>query len=211
MTQIAFLLYDEMTALDFVGPHEVLARLPGAEVLLVSPLGGTVRTDLGMLVAGTIPVADAPVPDVVIIPGGPNTMNTSWGPHAFDWLRAVAAAGGWTCSVCTGALALGAAGLLKGRRATTHWALTGVLPSMGAVTVDDRVCFDGRVVTAAGVSAGIDMALALAAVLADDATAEALQLCLEYDPQPPFDAGSLRKASASTVDTALRLLTGTMS
>ncbi|HVM08463.1 MAG TPA: DJ-1/PfpI family protein [Acidimicrobiales bacterium] len=211
MTTIAFLLYDGMTALDFVGPHEVLARLPGATAVLASPRGGTIRTDLGLLVGPTMAVSEVGVPDVVIVPGGPETLSIEWDRATLDWLRRTASGGGRTCSVCTGAFVLGAAGLLRGRRATTHWALTGALPSFGATVAPDRVCIDGNVITAAGVSAGIDMALVLAAHLTDEATAEALQLCVEYDPQPPFASGGLDTASDATVRTALEILTGTTS
>lgn len=208
---ITFLLHDRVTALDVVGPHEVLGRLPGVRTHLVSPHGGTVTTDLGMQLAETTAVGEAPIPAVVVVPGGPTTMTTDWGDRSFPWLREVAAAGAWVSSVCTGSLALGAAGLLSGRRATTHWAAMGVLPSMGAVPSDERVCIDGRLVTAAGVSAGIDMALRLAALLVDEDAARMVQLCLEYDPQPPFDGGALHKASPRTVDAALHALAATMS
>lgn len=208
---VTFLLYDGVTALDVVGPHEVLGRVPGVRTHLVSPRGGLVTTDLGMQLGETTSIDDAPIPAAVVVPGGPTTMTTDWGDRTFSWLLEAAAAGSWLCSVCTGSLALGAAGLLTGRRATTHWAAMGVLPSMGAAPSDDRVCVDGRLVTAAGVSAGIDMALALAALLTDDDTARMVQLCLEYDPQPPFDSGALHKATPATVDAALHALAATMS
>jgi len=198
---IAILLYDKFTALDAIGPYEVLSRLPGANVAFVAAEPGAVRTDNGML---TLLVAhsleEVAQPDVVLVPGGPGEVAARAGGAALDWLRDADRTSTWTTSVCTGSLILAAAGLLDGRRATTHWLAFDELRRLGAEPVDERVVFDGKLVTAAGVSAGIDMALALAARIAGDAVAQAIQLGIEYDPQPPFDAGSPHKAPAEIVE-----------
>jgi transcriptional regulator GlxA family with amidase domain len=198
---IAILLYDKFTALDAIGPYEVLSRLPGASVTFVAVERGPVRTDNGML---TLLVEhsldDVREPDIVLVPGGPGEVAARAGGPALEWLRAVDRTSTWTTSVCTGSLVLAAAGLLDGRRATTHWLAFDELRRLGVEPVDERVVFDGKLVTAAGVSAGIDMALALAARIAGDEVAQAIQLGIEYDPQPPFHAGSPHKAPAAIVE-----------
>ncbi|MBB4661275.1 DJ-1/PfpI family protein [Conexibacter arvalis] len=189
--RVAVVLYDQFTALDAVGPYEVLSRVPGAEVTFVAAQAGPVRTDTDRLAL----VADAaldelPDPDVILIPGGPGQLALMEDEPLLSWLRRADASSTWTTSVCTGSLLLAAAGLLDGRRATTHWLLLDDLERHGATAVRERVVVDGKVVTAAGVSAGIDMALTLAAELAGADVAQTAQLLLEYDPKPPFDAGS---------------------
>jgi transcriptional regulator GlxA family with amidase domain len=198
---IAILLYDKFTALDAIGPYEVLSRLPGASVTFVAAEPGPVSTDNGMLalLVGHS-LEDVSQPEIVLVPGGPGEVAARAGGAALDWLRAVDRTSTWTTSVCTGSLVLAAAGLLDGRRATTHWLAFDELRRLGAEPVDERVVFDGKLVTAAGVSAGIDMALALAARIAGDQVAQAIQLGIEYDPQPPFDAGSPHKAPAAVVE-----------
>jgi len=198
---IAILLYDRVTALDAIGPYEVLSRLPGGELQFVAAKPGPVRTDNGMLaLVAERSIEDVTSPDVVLVPGGPGEVAARAGDAVLGWLRAVHERTTWTTSVCTGSLILAAAGVLAGKRATSHWLALEELGRLGAVPVSERVVFDGKVVTAAGVSAGIDMALALAAKLAGDATAQAIQLGLEYDPQPPFDAGSPGKAPIAIVE-----------
>lgn len=198
---IAILLYEKFTALDAIGPYEVLSRLPGASVAFVGAEPGPVRTDNGMLtLLAEHSLDDVPQPDVVLVPGGPGEVAARAGGAALDWLRHADRTSTWTTSVCTGSLILAAAGLLDGRRATTHWLAFDELRRLGAEPVDERVVFDGKLVTAAGVSAGIDMALALAARIAGDAVAQAIQLGIEYDPQPPFDAGSPHRAPAEIVE-----------
>jgi transcriptional regulator GlxA family with amidase domain len=187
----AILLYDGFTALDAIGPYEVLSRLPGSRVTFVAAETGPVRTDNRMLaIDADAELADLPAPDVVLVPGGPGEVAARAGGPALDWLRAAHKTSTWTTSVCTGSLILAAAGLLDGRRATGHWLATDKLRELGADAVAERFVFDGKIVTAAGVSAGIDMALALAARIAGDDVAQAIQLGIEYDPHPPFDAGS---------------------
>jgi transcriptional regulator GlxA family with amidase domain len=198
LTEIAFLLYPDMTALDAVGPYEVLARLPGAEVKFVASAPGPVTTDVGMVLTAGSSLDDVPSPDIVVVPGGPGTLPALDDTAAVDWLRQAHETSTWTTSVCTGSLLLGAAGVLSGKRATTHWILRDMLPQFGAQPVAERVVVDGRVITAAGVSAGIDMALRLAAIEAGEDEARALQLVIEYDPDPPFDSGSLEKADDET-------------
>jgi len=200
--QVAILVYDYMTALDAVGPYEILSRLPGAETIVVGEQRGPVRCDTRSL---TI-VADAAIdeittPDVLVVPGwsGFRQDNLLQPGPVQDWLRAVDEHTTWTTSACTGAIVLAAAGLLTGRRATTHWLAIEWLAEFGAVPADERVVRDGKYVSAAGVSAGIDMALTLAATIAGDQTAKAIQLLMEYDPQPPFDCGSVDKAPADIV------------
>jgi transcriptional regulator GlxA family with amidase domain len=198
---IAILLYEKFTALDAIGPYEVLSRLPGASIQFVAAEPGTVRTDNGMLaLLAERSLDDVPRPDVVLVPGGPGEVAARAGGAALDWLRDADRTSTWTTSVCTGSLILAAAGLLDGRRATTHWLAFDELRRLGAEPVDERVVFDGKLVTAAGVSAGIDMALSLAARIAGDAVGQAIQLSIEYDPQPPFDAGSPHKAPAEIVE-----------
>ena len=192
-------LFDRFTALDAVGPYEVLSRLPGAEVVFVAEQAGPVRADTHALaLVADRALADVDACDVVVVPGGPGTR-AMLEPHPLhDWLRAIDATTQWTTSVCTGALLLGAAGLLDDLEATTHWSALDTLAKLGARPVERRVVPQGKVVTAAGVSAGIDMALWLAAQIAGDEVAKAIQLGIEYDPQPPFDSGSTAKASPET-------------
>jgi transcriptional regulator GlxA family with amidase domain len=179
----------------------VLSRLPGASTKFVAVEPGPVRTDSGaltLLAEGSL--EEASRPDIVLVPGGPGEVATRAGGPALDWLRKVHETSAWTTSVCTGSLVLAAAGLLEGTRATSHWLALEQLRALGAEPVSERVVFDGRIVTAAGVSAGIDMALSLAARIAGKEVAQAIQLGIEYDPQPPFDAGSPEKAPAAIVD-----------
>jgi putative intracellular protease/amidase len=188
---IAIVLYDRLTALDAIGPYEVLSRLPGARVTFAAAEAGPVRTDNGMLtLLAERALAEIPRPEILLVPGGPGEVAARAGGPVLEWLREAAATTTWTTSVCTGSLVLAAAGLLERRRATSHWLAMEQLERLGAVPVRERVVFDGNIVTAAGVSAGIDMALALAERIAGREVAEAIQLGIEYDPQPPFDAGS---------------------
>jgi putative intracellular protease/amidase len=199
--QTAILLYDRFTALDAIGPYEVLSRIPGAKVTFVAQQAGPVRTDNGMLtIHAETGIDDLPAPDILLVPGGPGEVVARAGGPALDWVRAVHETSTWTTSVCTGSLILAAAGLLEGRRATSHWLALDELRRLGAEPVSERVVFDQKIVTAAGVSAGIDMALALAARIAGDEVAQAIQLGIEYDPQPPFDAGSPAKAPEAIVE-----------
>jgi putative intracellular protease/amidase len=192
-------LYDRFTALDAVGPYEVLSRLPGAKIVFVAEEAGPVRTDTRALtLVAERALADIDACDVVVVPGGPGTREMLQPQPLHDWLRAIDATTQWTTSVCTGALLLGAAGLLDGLEATTHWSAFDTLATLGARPTERRIVPQGKVVTAAGVSAGIDMALWLAAQIAGDEVAKAIQLGIEYDPQPPFDSGSVAKASPET-------------
>jgi putative intracellular protease/amidase len=198
---IAILLFDRFTALDAVGPYEVLTRLPGAQVTFVAAAPGPVRTDTGRLaITADAAFADLPAPEVFVVPGGPGQTALMEDQAVLDWVRTADATSTWTASVCTGSLVLAAAGLLAGKRATSHWLALEQLREFGAEPTLERVVFEGKVVTAAGVSAGIDMALALAARIAGDEVAQAIQLGIEYDPQPPFDAGSPEKAPAPIVE-----------
>lgn len=192
---IAIPIYDRFTALDAVGPYEVLSRLPGAQVTWLAHEPGLVRTDNGMLaLEATARFEDLPHPDIVLVPGGIGTRDLLGDDRLLAWLRGAHETSDWTTSVCTGSLLLGAAGILDGLRATSHWLELETLRDFGAEPTDERVVFAGKVVTAAGVSSGIDMALRLGARIAGDDWAKAIQLILEYDPQPPFDAGSPAKA-----------------
>ncbi len=198
---IAILVYPRFTALDAVGPYEVLSRLPGARVTFVAEQATIQRTDtgqLGLLADGTL--EDLARPDVVVVPGGPGQVALMEDGPVHAWLRAADAESAWTASVCTGSLILGAAGLLTGKRATSNWQALEELSGLGAEVVPERVVFDGKYATSAGVTAGLDMALALAAKIAGEQVAQAIQLGLEYDPEPPFDAGSPHKAPAEIVE-----------
>jgi transcriptional regulator GlxA family with amidase domain len=199
--RIAILIFDRLTALDAIGPYEVLSRLPGAELSFVATEPGPKRTDTGSLgVHADLALDELAHPDVVLVPGGAGSRPLMQDQQVLEWLRGAHEASTWTASVCTGALVLGAAGILDGKRATTHWALMDRLSELGAQAVDERVVEDGKVITAAGVSAGIDMALLLASRIAGDPVAQAIQLGIEYDPQPPFDSGSVSKASPEVLE-----------
>ncbi|MEU3455546.1 DJ-1/PfpI family protein [Micromonospora sp. NPDC006766] len=198
--QIAVLLFDRFTALDAVGPYEVLGRLPGARTVFVADQAGPVTTDTGSLaLCATATLDEVTHPDVLVVPGGPGQIARMTDTRLLDWLHAVDAGTTWTTSVCTGSLLLAAAGLLAGRRATSHWLALEQLPTFGALPTPERVVVDGKYVTAAGVSAGIDMALALAGRIAGDAVAQLVQLGIEYDPRPPYSAGSPGTAPARLV------------
>ncbi|MEW2077773.1 DJ-1/PfpI family protein [Streptomyces sp. NPDC012403] len=199
--QIAIVLFDRFTALDAVGPYETLGRLPDAETVFVAERTGPVRTDTGTLaITADRALAEVPHPDVVVVPGGPGQTPQMENEVLLDWLRAADASSAWTTSVCTGSLLLAAAGLLRGRRATSHWLALDHLKRYGAEPTGERVVTDGKYVTAAGVSSGIDMGLTLLGRIAGDEHAQAVQLLTEYDPQPPYDAGSPRKAPAHLVE-----------
>jgi transcriptional regulator GlxA family with amidase domain len=198
--QIAIPLFDRFTALDAVGPYEMLCRLPDAEVVFVAEHTGPVANDRGELaLVASKTFAEVPRPDIVVVPGGPGQSEMMENEALLGWLRAVDATTTWTTSVCTGSLLLGAAGLLKGHRATSHWLAYDELAELGADPTGERVVTDGKYLTAAGVSAGIDMGLTLVGRLAGDEFAQTVQLLTEYDPQPPYDAGSPDKAPAELV------------
>jgi transcriptional regulator GlxA family with amidase domain len=200
--RIAIPLFDRFTALDAIGPYEVLSRLPGAELTFVGEATGPVRTDTGRLaITVDAPLSDLPDPDVVVVPGGPGTRAMLEPGPLTDWIAAAHTTSQWTTSVCTGALLLGTAGVLTGLEATTHWGALDLLATTGATPVGDRrIVPQGKVVTAAGVSAGIDMALWLAAQIAGEDVARAIQLGIEYDPQPPFDGGTVAKTDPAIVE-----------
>ncbi|MEZ5245643.1 MAG: DJ-1/PfpI family protein [Acidimicrobiales bacterium] len=202
--RIVFFLYEGLTTLDVIGPHDVLSRLPGVEAVSVSTHGGPVTADTGVLgLTATHAMADVESCDVLVVPGGmAGTFAAAADPEILAWIRSVTANATWITSVCTGSLILGAAGLLEGRKATTHWAAIDLLAGYGAEPTRDRVVFDGNVVTGAGVSAGIDLALTLAARIAGDDIARIIQLGIEYDPDPPFDCGSPAKASPELIERA---------
>lgn len=198
---IAILIFPRFAALDAVGPYEVLSRLPGARVTFVAEQAIPYRTDtgqLGLLADATL--EDLPNPEIVLVPGGPGQSALMQDGPVHAWLRATDATSTWTTSVCTGSLILAAAGLLTGKRATSNWQALDELGGLGAEIVPERVVFDGKYATSAGVTAGLDMALTLAAKIAGVQVAQAIQLGLEYDPEPPFDAGSPQKAPAEIVE-----------
>ncbi|WAL99140.1 DJ-1/PfpI family protein [Streptomyces sp. Je 1-369] len=198
--QIAIALYERFTVLDAIGPYQTLVNLPGAETVLVAEQAGPVRDDNGSLaLIADKSFAEVQRPDIVVVPGGPGQSDQMENEALLGWLRTVDATTTWTTSVCTGSLALAAAGLLKGRRATSHWLALAELERLGVESTGERVVFDGKYVTAAGVSAGIDMGLTLAGRIAGDEHAQTVQLLAEYDPQPPYDAGSPEKAPAHLV------------
>ncbi|GIH47294.1 DJ-1/PfpI family protein [Microbispora rosea] len=204
---IAIPLYPRFTALDAVGPYTVLAFAPGCTVTFVAAEPGPVLDDRGSLsLAATASYGDLPAPDVVVVPGGPGTIEALSDTELLGWIARAHEGTRWTTSVCSGSFLLGAAGLLKGRRATTHWGWLDRLAGFGAEPVSERVVIDGKVVTAAGVSSGIDMALTLLAEMRDEETAQAVQLAIEYDPRPPFAAGNPKTAPAGLSDKAMALI-----
>ncbi|MCV7177341.1 DJ-1/PfpI family protein [Mycolicibacterium sphagni] len=206
--QIAIVLYPGFTALDFIGPYEVLRWLPDTEVRFLWHEPGLITADSGVLVIGaTHSFDETPSPEVILVPGGMTTMAHARDEKLLDWLRRAHETATWTTSVCSGSVILAAAGLLKGKRATSHWAALTALKALGVAAVkDERVVYEGDIVTSAGVSAGIDLALWLAGQIGGDERAKAIQLSMEYDPQPPFDSGHMSKASAATKATATALM-----
>lgn len=199
--QIAIVTYPGLTALDAVGPYEVLRMLPGAEVRFVWHEPGPIITDSGVLALGaTHSLAETPSPDIVLVPGSvTNTAGAARDKELLAWLRQVDATSVWTTSVCGGSVILGAAGLLTGKHATSHWSAVKALRAFGAIPEpDERIVHDGKLVTCAGVSAGIDLALWLSGEIAGPEHAEAIQLAIEYDPQPPYDSGHPSKATRAT-------------
>lgn len=198
--QISFLLFPHVTQLDLTGPAQVLSRLPEAKVELVARTLEPVPTDAGFPLLPGATFETAARPDILCVPGGFGVTGAMEDETTLAWLRAAAADAAWVTSVCTGALVLGAAGLLQGYRATTHWASHDYLADFGAIPVKQRVVFDRNRVTGGGVTAGVDFGLALVAAIAGDDHARFVQLSLEYDPAPPFDSGSPDKADAATLE-----------
>ena len=206
---VAILIYSGFTALDVIGPYDVLATLPDTKVHLVAETTDLVTSDTGILtIRPTATLADIPTPDVFLVPGGsgPGAMAVLENKQVLEWIKTAHETSNWTTSVCTGSLILGAAGLLEGLTATTYWASQQFLDRFGAKFVPERYVQEGKIVTAAGVSAGIDMTIFLASQLASDEIAQAIELALEYDPAPPFGTGSALKATKEMADLALQLV-----
>jgi transcriptional regulator GlxA family with amidase domain len=201
--RVALVLYDQFTALDLVGPYEVIAAWPDAEVHFVATEAGPIRADAGLIVSPTDTPDSLPDPDLVLVPGSSRPLGPLGDQPLLDWVRRASESATWMASVCTGAAVYAAAGLLEGRRATTHWAFRDALAGMGVAVSTDRVVFDEPFVSGAGVSAGVDMALELTARVHGDDAARRIQLAIEYDPQPPFDAGSPEKAGPELVQSTL--------
>jgi putative intracellular protease/amidase len=199
--EIAILLFDKITALDAIGPYEVLSRLPDAKVTFVAKEPGLHRTENRMLaLQADQPLSDFAHPDILVLPGGFGTRALAQDEQLLDWIRTVHESSIWTTSVCTGSLLLGAAGLLNGLEATTHWMVMDALAAYGAKPVSRRIVQQGKIITSSGVASGIDMALTLAAKIAGPEWAQGIQLGIEYDPEPPFVGGSLRTAPAKIVE-----------
>ena len=202
--KIAILIYDGFTALDAIGPYEVLSCLPGAKVHFVSTEPGPKRAHTNFLsVMADYTLNDVSDPEIILVPGGTKgTMAAAEDPRILSWLRKAHETSKWTTSVCTGSLILGSAGILKGLQATTHWYARDFLQKFGAQYLSERVVRQGKIITAAGVSSGIDMALYLAKEVSGPEMAKTIQLIIEYDPKPPFDSGSIAKAEPSIVKLA---------
>lgn len=211
--QIALVLFPGFTALDMVGPFEVLSFVPDVETVLVAERPGPVVSEKdNLVITAGAGLDEVTRPDVVIVPGGPGQTHQMADGALHDWLRSVDQTSTWTTSVCTGSLVLAAAGLLTGRRATSHWLAIDQLARFGVTPTHERVVIDGHYVTAAGASAGIDMALTLTGRIAGDEAAQSRQLSIEYSPEPPYDAGSPSSAPAAVVERLLarrqEILTG---
>ena len=200
--RVGLLLFPRMTQLDLTGPFEVFAKLPDTEVLLLWKTLQPVEAETGLRMLPHATLRDCPPLDVVCVPGGPGVNALMADAEVLDWLRATARSARYVSSVCTGALVLGAAGLLRGKRATSHWASRDLLASFGAIPTAGRVVRDGNLFTGGGVTAGIDFALTMAAELRGKAAAQAIQLAIEYAPAPPFDAGTPETAPAEVLAAA---------
>lgn len=206
--KIAYVIYPEFTGLDLVGPYEVISRWPDVDVHFVASSPEPVRADRGLTVLPTDTPETLPDPDLIVVPGSENPLPVLDDHVLLDWLRSAAPSCQWTVSICSGASIYAAAGLLEGKTTTTHWGFRDNVRALGVDVVEDRVVWQGNHVSGAGVSAGIDTALALTERVHGRELAEALQLVIEYDPQPPFDAGSPAKADAATIRRARRLMLG---
>jgi len=198
--KIVFVLFPNVTQLDFTGPVQVLSRLPGAEIVVAARDLAPAATDCGFAILPTHAFADAPQADILCVPGGHGVREALGDAATIAFIRDQGRGAKWVTSVCTGAFLLGAAGLLEGKRATTHWAYHHLLPMVGAEPVEARVVEDGNTITAGGVTSGIDFALTLCARTAGEETARAIQLALEYDPAPPFASGHPSSAGAEATD-----------
>lgn len=199
--EIAMLVYDKLAGLDAIGPYEVLRNVPGWEPRFVAKQKGVVRDENGALgISADHSLAEVGEPDIVLVPGGLGSRTLMEDEEVLEWLRRVDRGTKWTTSVCTGSLLLGAAGLLDGKRATGNWLTLDVLRRFGADPIGGRYVVDGKLITAAGVTAGIDMALHLVSLECGPELAQAIQLGIEYDPDPPFDSGSPEKAPAEIVE-----------
>jgi transcriptional regulator GlxA family with amidase domain len=206
--EVAILLFEGVTALDAVGPYEVLRSVPGASIRFVAKEPGPQRTDSGALaLSADAGLNDVTAPDVLIVPGG-SVEKTQADERVLAWVRQVHEVTKWTTSVCTGSLILGSAGILDGLEATTHWTAYDKLASLGAKPTGERVVRRGKVITAAGVSSGVDMALRLVQLELGDVASQAIQLGIEYDPQPPFDSGSPTKAPPEVVELVRSMMSG---
>ena len=206
--KIAYVLYSDFTALDLIGPYEIISRWPDADVHFLARSREPVRCDRGLTVIPTDTPATLPDPDLIVVPGSESPLALLKDEELIRWVRAAAPGCRWTASVCSGAGLYAAAGLLEGKATTTHWGFRDNLRALGIEVVENRVVWQGNHVSGAGVSAGIDMALALTERVHGRALAKALQLVIEYDPQPPFDSGSPDKADAGTMRLARRVLLG---
>lgn len=205
--RIAYVVYPNFTALDLVGPYEVTSRWPDADVHFVASAAAPVKTDYGLTVIPTDTTESFTDPDLIVVPGSGDPLPVLGDQVLLDWLAETAPKCQWTASVCTGASLYAAAGLLKGKKTSTHWAFRDVVRAYGVEVVPDRVVWQGNHISAAGVSAGIDMALTLTERVHGADLAKALQLVIEYDPQPPFASGSLEKADPATKRRAMKVLT----
>jgi len=201
MKEVVFLFYEGMTSLDAIGPHTVLAHIPGVQVKHVARRAGAIQTDaMRLTLMAEHSIEDISRADVLVVPGARSATTLEQYPEVLEWIRVIHQTTTWTTSVCTGSLILGAAGLLQGVPATSHWAVMDRLKKWGAIPTSQRVVEAGKIITAAGVSAGIDMGLTLAAKMAGKEVAKRIQLGIEYDPQPPFDCGSIEKADPEMVN-----------
>lgn len=199
--QVAIALFDQVTALDAIGPYSVFANVPGVDVVTVAAERGPVRDDRSLTFNADAAFDEVRTPDLIVVPGGLVTRRMARDGHPLiDWIAAVHPTTTWTTSVCTGAILLGAAGLLDGLEATTHWIAYEQLVEFGAIPTSRRVVQEGKIVTAAGVSSGIDMALSVTGLEFGADVARAVQLGIEYDPQPPFDSGAPSKAAPEILD-----------
>lgn len=194
-----FLLFPGLTQLDLTGPWEVLASAPGMGTRLVAKTLDPVAAEGGLRLLPDLTLTEADAPDILVVPGGGGVDAAMGDPELLDFLRRVVPKAKWVFSICTGSLLLGAAGLLKGRRVTTHWTAMDFLPAFGAIPTPERVVEDGNLISGAGVTAGIDAALVVVARLFGERLAQVVQLRMEYDPKPPFDSGSPGRADPELV------------